>query len=261
MNRRAWICLLPLALLVPAAARGAEGTVEEIRECVQANQPDSLAQTVTIRIVDAFDDARSRRLRVLWRREPGTAGSDTMIRIEAPPTLRRTAFLVVEEDGRRDMFMYLPEFDRVRRIQPETAVGSLFGSDFSYEDVEYVQQLSGDENVGGQRLADARVDGRDTWVVAVEPEADTSAYARVVTFVDQERCVPLEVRFLGPDEVPRKILRAREIRRQDGLWWARQMEMQDLEARTRTELQVEEIEVNPELGDSHFSARRLLQLP
>lgn len=261
VRRRRYAWLFVILLVAPGGDASAddEHSLQEIRECLRARKPTSLKQTLMIRTTDRYDNARTRRAEVLWRQDSDDESSDTMVRLESPPSLRRTAFLVIAEEGRRDMFTYLPEYDRVRRILPEAAVGSLFGTDFSYEDIEYVQQLGGDVSFAGRRRPNRTLRGRDVHVVEHRPKANESTYSRVVTFVEERRCVVLEVRFFGPKGDLHKVLRAFDLQEQDGHWFARRVEMENGRKGSRTELRVSNVTINPELGEKYFSVRNLLQ--
>ena len=108
---------------------------------------------------------------LFWKR--GDDGrSRVLVRVAAPPDLRGSAFLYVERDGgKSDLFSYLPELGKVRRITGRTVSGSLFGTDFSYEDIARLQSLG--EQVKVEKLADAEVAGRATWVLTapIPPES------------------------------------------------------------------------------------------
>ena len=47
--------------------------------------------------------------------------------------------LLEKKDRMPDQFMYLPELRKVRRVTKRSVAGSMFGTDFSYEDFERFQ--------------------------------------------------------------------------------------------------------------------------
>jgi hypothetical protein len=105
--------------------------VDEIADCVKANQPQlSAEQTVTMRTVDRTGSARVSNATIYWQK----FGEDSkvLIRFSAPEDLRGSALLMLQKGERADMFMYLPELRKVRRLTKRSVSGSMFGTDFSY---------------------------------------------------------------------------------------------------------------------------------
>ena len=203
-------------------------------------------------------ETRSYDLTGLWKREDD-GRSKLVLRISAPPDLRGSAFLMIEREGRSpDIFSYLPEIDKVRRISARGAGGSLFGSDFSYEDVQRIQNLASAAN--SRLLGEEERAGRPAWKLESQPGPDdVSAYTRIVSWIDRERCVPLAAEFFGEATEPAKRLSvppAQVVREGDG-WVAMELTLQDLAAETQSTLRVKEIELDVELGEKHFSQSAL----
>ncbi len=251
--------LVLLAAGFPALAANAEagGGVDEVTDCVRANQPRlSAEQTVTLRTVDRTGETRDSEATIYWQKFGEK--SKALIRFSAPPDLRGSALLLLEEDERADMFMYLPELRRVRRVSKHSVAGSMFGTDFSYEDFERLQGLGEDGEL--QRLPDGEVDGRKVFVLEGRPSrGEESAYERSVSFVDQERCIPIRIELYEKGERLRKLLLmpVEEISREGESWVPRHVLVKDLVNETRTELLVDEIELNKKLSRKLFSASGL----
>ena len=144
------------AIALPALA--AERSIEEIQDCVRKNLPEHTArQDISLLVRDGAGQEQTIEAELFWKR--GDDGlSRVLVRVQAPFDLRGSAFLLVERKGGSDMFSYLPSLKKVRRITGRTISGSLFGSDFSYGDIERLQSLASQTNV--EKLADAEVAGR-----------------------------------------------------------------------------------------------------
>jgi len=156
------------------------------------------------------------------------------------------------------MFMYLPELKRVRRITVRSVSGSLFGTDFSYEDLERLQSIGAGANV--TRLADAEVGGQSTYVLAGSPSPDSgSAYERVVSFIDQKTCIPLKMELYEKGGQLRKLLTVdpAQVRREGGIWFPGQVSLRDLAEQSETRLVVKKIAIDIEISDSIFSESAL----
>jgi hypothetical protein len=115
--------------------------VDEVQRCIERNLPEhSSRQSVVFEQRDRAGNERRFEAEVWWKRD-AEGRSRLLARVEAPPDLRGTAFLMIEEQDRPEMFSYLPELGRVRRVDSRSASGFL-GTDLSYEDIEELRALA-----------------------------------------------------------------------------------------------------------------------
>jgi len=247
-----------IAVALAGPGRAAERGVQEIQDCARKNLPERTArQDLSLLVRDGAGQEQLIEAELFWKR--GDDGrSRVLVRVEAPPDLRGAAFLFVEREGDSDMFSYLPELKKVRRITGRTISGSLFGTDFSYEDIARLQSLGAQAKV--EKLADAQVAGRATWVLTapIPPEAG-SKYQRVVTFVDQETCVPLKTELMeGPEQVRKEVVIPPEhVKAEGSRFIPREIFARDLEGSSETRMRVEKIQLDVSLSDSFFSEAAL----
>jgi hypothetical protein len=249
-----------LLLFVAHAAHAVDPSVDEVRRCVEKNLPAvSAKQSIAIESRDAIG-AQQLEGELLWRRADGDR-QQVLVRLDAPPDLRGSAFLMLGREGGYDLFSYLPELGKVRRLTGRAVSGSLFGTDFSYEDFERIQ--GGVAGTGTTRLPDAEVAGRPVWVVAATPAADAgSAYQRIVTAVDRETCVPLRVDFeTEPGTIAKQLVAdPASVRAVNGRFVAHTMVLSDSGGGAKTTtLTVREIQLDVPLSPSLFSERALTQ--
>ena len=247
-----------IAVVLAGPGRAAERSVQQIQDCARKNLPERTArQDLSLLVRDSAGQEQTIEAELFWKR--GDDGrSRVLVRVESPPDLRGAAFLFVEREGDSDMFSYLPELKKVRRITGRTISGSLFGTDFSYEDIARLQSLGAQAKV--EKLADAQVAGRATWVLTapIPPEAG-SKYQRVVTFVDQETCVPLKTELMeGPEQVRKEVVIAPEqVKAEGSRFVPRELFARDLEGSSETRLRVEKVEYDVPLSESFFSEAAL----
>ena len=144
--RRAGLALLVLHVLLPAASAPAEEakTAEQIQACVEANLPEkSSVQSIALRSKDRLAAITESKAVLHWKKsEDGR--SRVLIEFSQPEDLRGASVLLLErkQPGERDMFMYLPELRTVKRITSRMVTGSMFGTDFSYEDFEMIEDYA-----------------------------------------------------------------------------------------------------------------------
>lgn len=242
-----------------APAFAAPETAEEIEQCISKNLPSkSSVQTIVFASTNREGAVTESRSKLYWK-EFDDGLSKVMMRFIKPPDLRGAAVLMVEKKGRTpDTMMYLPAIRKVRRVSSRAAASSLFGTDFSYEDFQRLMGMSGDAST--VRDPDSELDGRAVYVIVARPEEGSiSAYERVVTSVDQETCVPLLTESFEPGDRLRKRLVAdsSQISAQGGIWVAHKQTIFDLRDETKTELVIEEIDVDGEIHRKIFSERQL----
>jgi hypothetical protein len=251
------VCVVAI-LLASVTGSAAELSTEEVRKCMRRNLPERTArQELSFVSRDATGAQRSLDAEFFWKR--GAQGlSKVLGRVSAPPDLRGSAFLLIERDGSNEMFSYVPELKRVRRISGRQVSGSLFGTDFSYEDVERLQAMASQTDV--ERLPDSEVAGRKTFVLsAALPPDPTSTYTRVVSYVDEQTCVALRTELSNKEGVVAKevVIPFEQVEAEGERFVPRAVIARNLDAGSETRLRVEKIEYDVPLSDSFFSEAAL----
>lgn len=237
---------------------GAPDEVAEVERCVRGNLPlRTSVQEVRLRSFDRSGGKRTLEAKLWWKRSEDDL-SRIFVEVEAPPADRGSAYLMLEREGGRDTWVYLPELQRVRRVYARGGGGSLFGTDFSYEDLEHLHSVStgAHERV---RLPDAEVEGRPAYVVRSGGLGEESSYEKIVHHVDRETCLPLRIEFYEGGGKLRKVLRAdpEHFAPSGERWVARRTTMEDEVTGTRSVLEVESIDLDPEVPDRLFTLSRL----
>jgi outer membrane lipoprotein-sorting protein len=250
------ICFCAL-LGTPAAAIADGKTVEDIKKCIKANAPKvSSSQTVLMRTVDRAGETSETRALIIWKRPEGEKGR-VLLRVVDPPTRRGAALLMIERgEMDADFHLYLPELRKTRRVAKKSLQGSMFGTDLSYEDFQHVQQMTEDSTL--QRGEDSELGGKKVYTLRAQPKED-SAYEKVISFVDQERCLVLRSEYYESGDKPRKTLSVNEdkITKEPFGWLPREIRVEDLEDGTHTDLIVEKFDSEADISDSDLSVAQL----
>jgi hypothetical protein len=142
-------------------------------------------------------------IRLYGRRNPQGLGQ-LFLRVEEPENLRGTSLLMLQqEDGESAIYLASPEQPTPRPIRGPERNQGMFGTDFSYEDLQRVQYGWRPGAAEIVELPDAQVAGRPAYVVEVRPR--DSVWERIVFSLDQGNCLPLLILFFerGTDK-PRK---------------------------------------------------------
>ena len=248
------------AACLASASAGAIETAEEIQACVRRNvEAKSAIQTVVLDAKDRVGAINRLDAKIYYKKDDQGA-MRVLLQIEAPQDLREAAILLVERGSGQDIFMYVPELRRTRRLHGRMVTDTMFGTDFSYEDFRRMQAIGSD--LPGERLADAEIQGRPVFVVASKmPESAESIYQRLVAYIDRATCVPLKVEFFQKGDSPRKVLEAdpTQMIAQKGRQVAKQLVLHDLQTGTETSIAISDLQVDVEIPEKLFQERTLDQ--
>lgn len=256
------VCLFLLCLLPCVSGLEAISEIDDptVQACLQRSLPKSaLTQTVLLNTFDESGLVAELSAEIFWKRFDADL-SRALIRLIGPPHKVGLALLVAETEDRDrepEMHTYLPELRTTRRIVGSALAGSMFGTGFSYEDFAQMQGVMQDRTV--RRLADETLGGRDVYTIETTPNAVESQYRRIVTFVDQQWCVPVATHFYQAGESPVKeiIVDQKDVREIQGYWIPYRLTMHDRLKNGRTEVTVEKAAVNPKLRDGVFTTSGL----
>lgn len=248
--------ILSAAVVVTGAARAA-GDVGEVSDCMRANFPgESSVQDLRFVSRDHLGNEREILATLTWRSDRGL--SRALVRVNAPEDLRDSAVLLIEKRGGADLFLYLPELRKTRRITTHTLSGNLFGSDFTYEDFQHLQGMAVEGET--ERLPDADVDGVAAFVLAHHPAPESgSMYERVVSFVARESCLLMKAEMWQSGEHPRKVLRADldAVFEHDGVRLPRRVVLEDVKRGSSTRLELVKIDLEKRVRPADVSLTAL----
>ena len=244
-------------LLLPRVA-GADVTADEIEQCMRRNAPEQASiPSLSIRTVDRGGESSEALARVYWSSQDDQVR--VVLRMAAPDDVRGTSLLMIEGDGHdADVYVYLPELSKVKRLRRRHLDRPLLGTDFSFEDFERIRGTVG--NVSVTLTGEQQIHGRPVWVLDGRPDPkEKSAYDRFVIFVDQEYCLPLRTDFIETGDEVRKVLSALpdHITREGGHFVPRRISMRDLRDHTETLIAVNEIHVGASLPPDLFTVGAL----
>jgi outer membrane lipoprotein-sorting protein len=251
---------LLVALLAGWAHAASLESAEQIQDCVAKNFPAKTSQQeLRLTTIDRLGNETLLEAELFWKRFEEDR-SRVLVTVDRPSDVRGSSYLMIEREGGEEMFSYLPALRKVRRIQSRTVSGSLFGTDFSYEDMAHLQGLNRGTEV--ERLPDDEVGGRPAYALAANPRTEESSYSRIVTHVDHETCVPLQVDFYEGEEL-RKVYSQdpTSLRREGEIWVARHSKLQDLSKGTTTRVEIDKIEFDVDLKDRIFTQSYLERGP
>ncbi len=208
--------------------------------------PKTMVSTMTMTIISKSGSKRVRKLKV-WSKKVEGRDDLRLMKFLSPAEVRNVGFLSLKSD---QMYLYLPEFHRVRRIASHTKRENFMGSDFSYEDLSTSSYT---------RYYTAKLleETDTTWKLelTLKKGADR-AYPRIIMLVDKEKEMPIHSEMFDDNGNLWKVVEEEVI--QVGKYWVPQkITMKNVKKGTQTVLVFENIKVDVQLKDSIFSKRFL----
>lgn len=189
MNVKAYSTLLALLMALIAISTGvtAQGDLTQgdaLIDAVDQHEDgyQNLRSGVTMILENAKGKRRQRHLDV-YTLELTPLGDRRKFIFNRPADIKGTAILVhsnvVESD---DYWIYLPAFNRVKRIASSNKSTPFVGSEYSYEDLSSQEKIK----YTNRYIKETTVDGRPCIVVERVPKFSHSAYSKLLAYIDIE---------------------------------------------------------------------------
>jgi len=247
------VFLLSLSALA-AAEKGGELSGLDIMVGVDERPiPEDMRSEMSMDLINKRGETRHRGVRVfrqgdekqiMWFLDPADVKGSSFLRIE-------------HEDGSSDMWLYLPAFDKIRRIVASAKKENFMGSDFTYDDMS-TRRI---EDYTYRRLKDEAWGSFECYVVESLPKKGVNAeYTRVLSWVWKDSLIPVKEEYYDNLGELKKIRRLSEIEKIKGYWTAQIMTMEDVQKEHRTEIVFKDIEIDTGIDDGVFDTRYLKRI-
>jgi outer membrane lipoprotein-sorting protein len=171
-----------------------------------------------------------------------------LTKFTAPADQKGIGFLSLPNDV---MYLYLPAFNRTRRIASHVKNTKFAGTDFTYEDME------------AKRDADKwngtlKEENRTHWVIEMSLKpGKTSDYSRIIKWIRKDNYFPEKMEMYDKAGNLQKVLTREQIEKIDGFWTCRQYEMKDVKEDHSTRMMLMNIKFNKGMSDDVFTERSL----
>jgi hypothetical protein len=204
-------------------------------------------------LVDANGGKQERAMDVTGRRTQGLFQS--LVRFTAPQDIAGTAFLMIERGkDQSEQYIYLPGLKRTRRIVGREREGSFMGSDFTYADMQRVD----DKQATHKRLPDEKIGSDDVYVIESTLSSNAPvAYGKVTTWIRKTDYIALRTRFYDRSDKLVKTLYSRRVKDIEGKPVVVEARMQTQASNHTTDLYIDSIERKNDLSDANFTPAAL----
>lgn len=182
--------------------------------------------------------------------------SKSIMFFDKPADVKGTGFLSWEYDNPDkddDRWLYLPALKKVRRISGSSKNDYFMGSDFTYDDMGG-RSVNEDNHI---LLDEEEIDGIICWVVESTPIDKDYMYSKVIRWIHKNTHIALKVEYYDKNGNLMKILTTSDIRKQNEIWTAFRMFMDNKQEKHQTVLEFTDIIYNTGLKDNLFKVSTL----
>jgi outer membrane lipoprotein-sorting protein len=171
-----------------------------------------------------------------------------LFKFTAPASQMGIAFLSLPDDV---MYIYLPAYEKERRIASHVKNQNFAGTDFSYDDMES-KPLSDEYN------AELLAETGDAWKLKLVPkEGVQSDYSRIEMVINKDNNYLRQADYFDRGGQKVKQLLNKKIEKTDGYWAATEIEMTDLVKQHSTIFKTMELSFDDNLTADHFTVREM----
>lgn len=201
---------------------------------------------------------RQQRLRKLvsYKLDKGGGERWNIMRFTEPTDIENTALLTKDHPGdESDQWIYLPALGRARIISSSRKGGRFVGSDFTYEDLRDREPDMDTHTIDGTE----KISGIPTVkLVSIPVDPDNSIYSKRVSYIHEGSLTPIQVDlYENNGTTPVKRMKARKLKKIQGIWTVLESTMYDLEKGNQTQLATTSIRYDIGVSENLFSKRGL----
>ncbi|MFW6128644.1 MAG: outer membrane lipoprotein-sorting protein [Candidatus Aminicenantaceae bacterium] len=213
---------------------------------IGSQAPKDMEATITMKIVSSSGNEKIRKIKA-WSKNLEEKNDLRVMKFLSPPDVRNIGFLVLDEN---QMYLYLPEFRRIRRIASHSKKESFMGSDFSYYDMG----TSGFSEFYNSSLL--KEDDMN-WVLKLKKKpGKDKPYKSLKMWVSKESGLPWKTEMYDDSGKLWKET-IQEVKQKGDYWIPVQITMKDKKNGSYTVMTMEDISVDQNLDDSIFTTRFL----
>jgi outer membrane lipoprotein-sorting protein len=246
-NEKAVRLVIILAVLLvagPAQALTGDEIMVKVDDVLSA--PTDGTSTAKMQLVDKNGKTKERSLK-LWTRYFKDKDDWSLTKFVAPAEVRDLGFLSLADDK---MYLYLPAFDRVRRIASHARKESFAGSDLSNDDLStgrYVDHFT----------AEIREETEAEYVLELTRKPGSNRiYPKSTVWVNKENFTIPRMELYDKNEKLWKTFEG-EYEQIQGYWTMTSLTMTDVQKKHKTIMTMEDIEFDVGLEEKTFTQRYL----
>jgi hypothetical protein len=257
MNRHVMVGVVMVLASQAMPALAADGA-EIVRDSDRRTKSTTEKTLYQMDLIDASGKIQqSRGFALHYKQEPSR--ESTLFKFSEPPVVQGVALLIVDSHtGINDIWTYLPQTRRVRRIAGAEKSNWFMGTEFTHEDFEDYQIKAYTFTHVREDSCGAKQRCHVVEAVATKPEErEATGYTSKVYWIEQQSLYPIRVDYIGKDGKPAKTLEVTKLTQTGKYWRPEIYEMRNLQNGRMTRLSVKSRELDIALDDYYVSQRYL----
>jgi outer membrane lipoprotein-sorting protein len=234
------MCFLAVSIMF-ASAQTATEILKKTDDVMYA--PKDQKATVKIILTDKKGNIQEREAQYIQK------GSEMrLFKFTAPASQQGISFLSLPDDV---MYLYLPAYEKERRIASHVKNQTFAGTDFSYDDME-------SKPLSDEYDAELLSSDGDAWKLKLTPKEGTgSDYSRMEMLVNKDNNYLRQSDYYDRGGQLVKQLVNRKIEKTDGYWAATEIEMTDLVKEHSTVFKTLDVSFDNNLTAENFTVREM----
>lgn len=225
-------------------------TVDEIMDKMEETAPDFTTQkTISEMILIDKDGKEETREMIMFSQEGEDEKTSTLMRFLSPKSVKGVTLLNID-DGEK-IYLYMPAYNKARRIASSSKGDEFMGTGLSYEDMS----MNFEDKEYEKKLLE---ETESVYIIEVIPSEEDTSYKKIILMVDKEKFYTKKVEFYDINENLIKTFEIAKIKIDDkGKITPMEIVFTDVEDNQKTKIAIKEIEYDIELSSSFFSIRTL----
>ncbi|MCP4634044.1 MAG: outer membrane lipoprotein-sorting protein [candidate division Zixibacteria bacterium] len=248
-NRLLKFTMVASIIILYAIPSTAGMTCKRVMELIrEKNDSKTQVTTISMKLIDQKGRTQNKGLKIYAEQIGDT--QNVLTRFVAPKRAKGIGFLVSNESGNNNRYLYTPSDKKTRKVPEGDNHKSFQGTDFTYYDLSPhdVNEDSYDA------LKIEKYDGHDCYVCTSKPKnASDAPYGKVVQWIRKDIYVPVLMKFYDPDGKFLKESKAVEINQVDSYWTPMKTVMHNVQIDHKTVMEVKNINFNKKLPDKIFT--------
>ncbi len=202
------------------------------------------------------NEGHSTKKQFLYRRLGARGNGKILVVFTDPEEVRGVALLSIAQPGApAKQYVYTPALRRVREVAPQDHSARFIGTDFTYEDIsdhaldDFSYKMLGESET---------MENHKVYKLEAAPaDSASSQYKFIYYWIAQDIPVILHAEMYDAQGQEIRTLHASDLKRVDGIWGARHVEMASVQEHTRTILTIDEVKFNSGLDEKLFTPQAL----
>ena len=225
-------------------------TVDEIMDKMEETAPDFTTQkTISEMVLIDKDGKEETREMIMFSQKGEDEKTSTLMRFLSPKSVKGVTLLNID-DGEK-IYLYMPAYNKPRRIASSSKGDEFMGTGLSYEDMSMDYK---DKDYEKKLLEETDSE----YIMEVLPSGEDVSYEKIILHVDKEKFYATKVEFYEAGNELTKTLTINKIKVEDtGKVTPLEIAFTDMVENRVTKIIIKEIEYDVELSSGFFSIRTL----